>query len=428
MAATMLDGAARRGKRAWFVVHRKELIDQTGKTFRDVGIRHGFIAQDMPIDPTAPVQLCGIHTLGNRLTKVEAPDVIVWDEAHHAIAASWARVMNVFPNAVHIGLSATPQRLDGRGLGEHFDELICGPSVSMLIERGFLSPYRYFAPGRPDLSGVRMVGGDYNRGELGAAMDKAALVGDVVEHYQRLAAGQQGIVFAVSVEHSKHIAAAFIAAGVAAAHVDGSMKPNERKAIVEGFRAGHVRVMTNVDLFGEGFDVPGLVYCGLARPTKSLALHLQQVGRALRVMAGKREAIICDHAGNAFLHGLPDEERKWSLVGRKKGAGSGAGGDAFPIRQCLDCYQISRSNVSVCPCGSAFPVRDRAPEKIDDDLYELKRGELAAADAAKEARKAEERACATLADWEALARARGYKPGWAKYQWEFRQKFKRRAA
>jgi DNA repair protein RadD len=263
------------------------------------------------------------------------------------------------------------------------------------------------------------------------AMDKATLIGDVVEHYQRLAPGQQGIVFAVSREHSRHIAEAFCAAGVKAEHVDGSMKDRDRSRIVDGFRGGEVRVMVNVDLFGEGFDVPGLVYVGLARPTKSLALHLQQVGRSLRVMPGKAEAIICDHAGNAFAHGLPDDERAWSLQGRKKGQGRAAS-DASPIHQCPDCFRVSYSSSRECPgCGHVFAVQSRAPEQKEGELYELK-GILAKEEAAKK-RKAEERECKTLADFIRLGMERSYQNpgGWARMQMQVRhnysERFRRRA-
>ncbi|TKD50556.1 DEAD/DEAH box helicase [Sphingomonas baiyangensis] len=428
MAASMLGGAADRGLGSQFIVHRRELIEQTSVTFRSAGIEHGLIASGMPEASHRLVQLAGVQTLVNRLERVAAPKLIVMDECHHAVAGTWQRVLETYPGAFLIGLTATPERLDGRGLKDQFDAMVDGPSTAELIARGFLSPFRYFAPGKPDLVGVPERGGDFNRSALGAAMDKPKLVGDVVEHYQRLAPGEQGIVFAASRDHSRHIAEAFAAEGVAAAHIDGSMSDSERARIVEAFRAGDLRVMSNVDLFGEGFDVPGLVYCGLARPTKSLSLFLQQVGRALRIMPGKSQAIICDHAGNAFTHGLPDDPRQWTLEGRAARAGGGGAGDGFSVRQCLDCYQVSRSTVAVCPCGSPFPIQSREPEREDGDLFELKRVAEQAEAAAKAARKDEERACVTLADWEALARKRGYKPGWAKHQWEFRQKFKRRKA
>lgn len=429
MAASMLGGAAGRGLSSQFIVHRRELIEQTSLTFQAVGIRHGLIASGMQPYRDPLVQLAGVQTLARRLDDVAKPKLIVVDEAHHAVAGTWQQVLAAYPDAYVIGLTATPERLDGRGLKDHFDVMVDGPSTGELIERGFLSPYTYFAPGTPDLVGVPVRAGDFNRGELGDLMDKPKLIGDIVEHYQRLAAGHQGIVFAASREHSRHIAEGFKAVGIRAAHVDGEMADRERKRAVDAFRARDLDIMVNVDLFGEGFDVPGLVYCGLARPTKSLALFLQQVGRALRIMPGKERAIICDHAGNAFTHGLPDDPRTWSLEGRKSRAANIGAGDGFSIRQCLECYRVSPSMTQICPgCGTAFLVRDRAPEGAAGDLTELTRLADQEAKAAKEACKEEERACVTLADWEALARRRGYKAGWAKHQWEFRQKFRRRRA
>lgn len=436
MAATMLGGAGERGLRSWFNVHRKELIEQTSKTFAEVGIAHGFIASGMPANGFAEVQLAGVQTLINRLDSVTEPKLIVWDEAHHATATIWSTIMARYPNAFHVGLTATPERLDGRGLGDHFDVMVKGPSVSTLIERGFLSPYTYYAPGKPDLLGVPTRAGDFNRGELGDVMDRPKLIGDVVEHYLRLAAGKQGIVFAVSRVHSQHIADAFIGNGVRAAHIDGSMSDRERARIVGAFRAGDLDVMVNVDLFGEGFDVPGLVYCGLARPTKSLALFLQQVGRALRVMPGKENAIIADHAANVFTHGWPDEVRDWTLDSRKKGARRAANDDATPIRQCLECYRVSPSRVSVCPgCGHEFVVQGREPEAGDGELFVLDR--LSDREAAKKAataiRKAEERACKDVADFIRLGVSRGYPnpAGWARHQVKIRHqyaaKYRRRA-
>lgn len=426
MAASMLGGAAGRGLASQFIVHRRELIEQTSVTFRSAGIAHGLIAAGMVESRDALVQLAGVQTLARRLDRVTAPKMLVVDEAHHAVAGTWEQVLAAYPDAFVIGLTATPERLDGRGLGGHFDVMVDGPSTAELIERGFLSPYRYFAPGKPDLVGMPTRAGDFNRGELGDLMDRPKLIGDVVEHYHRLAPGQQGIVFAVSREHSRHLAAAFSASGVRAAHVDGAMADRERARIVDAFRARDLDIMVNVDLFGEGFDVPGLVYCGLARPTKSLALFLQQVGRALRIMPGKERAIIADHAGNAFTHGLPDDPREWTLEGRKSRGSRGGPTDAIAIHQCMECYRVSPSRERVCPgCGFEFPIQSREPERADGELFALERVAEREKAQAKEARKAEERECQTLADWEALARKRGYKPGWAKYQWEFRQKFKR---
>jgi DNA repair protein RadD len=319
LAGTMLGGAADKGKRSWFAVHRKELLDQTSEKLTMLGVPHGFIASGYPTNSFAPVQLCAIDTLARRLTECDTPDFIVPDEAHHMVASTWDKCLSGH-DAISVGLTATPERLDGRGLKDHFDELIVGPSVKSLIEDGYLSPYRYFAPGEPDLAGVKVLGGDFNRGDLASVMKDAALIGDVVQTYLRLAEGLQGIVFGVDRQHSREIAEAFNAVGVSAVHLDGVTPTIERKRQIERFRNGETKILCNVELFGEGFDVPNVSYVGLARPTQSLALHLQQCGRALRLFPGKSSAIVCDHAGNALrLATLPDDERSWTLEGRKRG-------------------------------------------------------------------------------------------------------------
>lgn len=431
VAAFIIGGVRKRGLRVWFVVHRKELLKQTSATFRAVGISHGFVAADLPANASELVQLCGVHTLLPRIDTLAPPDVIIWDEAHHATAGTWANVMLRFPGAIHIGLSATPQRLDGAGLGQHFDVMICGPSTAQLIADGFLSPYRYFAPGEPDLVGVRRSAGDFNRGDLGTLMDKPALVGDVVEHYLRLAPGEQGIVFGVDREHSAHIADAFRAEGVRAQHVDGTMTGAERDRFDAAFRAGDIQVGCNVELFGEGYDVPNIGYVGVARPTTSLSWHRQMLGRGLRIAEGKTEAILVDHAGNALRGlGLPDDDVQWSLDGRVKRAGRADANDASPIHQCPDCYQVTPSIARVCPCGHVFETQGRQVDAIGGELFELKRLGTAERELAKEAdrrrRKDEERAAKTYPDLLKLARERDYpKPeGWARKRMELREQYR----
>lgn len=373
IAAFIIAGAQSRDLRVWFVVHRKELLKQTSATFTQVGIPHGFIAADFPTNGFLPVQLCGVQTLALRLDTVQPPDVIIWDEAHHATAGTWATVMSRFPDCIHIGLTATPQRLDGAALGDHFDAMIMGPSTAALIKRGFLSPYTYFAPGIPDLVGVRSSGSDFNRGDLSALLDEPKLIGDVVDMYLDKAPGEQGIVFAVNREHSRHLAEMFRARGIPAAHVDGTMSTKERDRFDAAFRAGDVRVGCNVDLFGEGYDVPNIGYVGLARSTMSLTLHRQQCGRGLRIADGKERTIICDHAGNALRGlGLPDDEVIWSLEGKSKGGRNGSL-DATPIHQCPICFQVTPSSLYVCPCGYQYKVQERSVAWAAGELFELQR-------------------------------------------------------
>jgi len=422
IAAAIL--AASRGT-SQFIVHRKELIAQTSAAFERADIPHSFIAAGYPMSLDADVTIAGVQTLVNRLDGLLPRNLIICDEAHHATARSWDRVLGHSDESFVIGLTATPQRLDGRGLDDHFDTMICGPSTGELIAAGWLSPFDYYAPTTPDLSEVEITAGDFNRAALGDVMDKPAIIGDVVQHYLRLAPGERGIVFAVSREHSRHMAEAFRTAGVRAAHVDGESK--DRDEVVGAFRAGTLDVMTNVDLFGEGFDVPGIVYCGLARPTKSLSLFLQQAGRALRPCEGKTRAIICDHAGNATTqgHGLPDDPREWSLEGRARGVrGTPKASDAEPVRTCLMCYRISLSSVPVCPCGAEFPASVREIEQRAGELAKLERETLKRRQ--RNLRLAQERAARTFGELVSLAMARGYaKPkGWARARMKFRAHYR----
>lgn len=441
MASYMSLRSYQRGKRLFFIVHRAELVEQTSRTFTRFGLMHSFVAAGREFDPSDLVFICSIDTLKTRVKKLAAqgvtPDFLIWDECHHLGAAGWTAVMQSYPDAFHVGLSATPCRLDGSGLDSHFGDMSLGPSVEWLIEHGHLSPYRCFAPSKPDLKGVRTQAGDYKTAELEEVMSKPRLVGDAVEHWKRHAAGLRTVVFAVSVKHSQHIVQVFQAAGVPAAHLDGNTPAAERADIIQRFADGELQVLSNVSLFGEGFDLSAVagrdvtIDCVmLLRPTQSLSLFLQQVGRALRPAPGK-VAIILDHAGNTQRHGLPDDQREWSLKGRDKKAKRESDGPPPPVT-CEGCYtQIRRPAPPKCPhCGTPLVTPIELPKHTKAELVEIKRAEREAAKAAKAAekaareaaaeearrqRKAEERACTTLDELVELGKRRGYDypKGWA---------------
>lgn len=411
-ASTVVHGAAQKGNGTWWLTHRRELADQASQTFHSLDIQHGTVRAGYISDRHALVQVASIQTIVRRLAELAPPDLIVFDEAHHIGAESWEAVFNAFPQARILGLTATPWRLDGQGLGRWFGHMVSGPTVADLIEAGALSTYRLFAPATPDLSDVKTAAGDYQRGALAKAMDKPAIVGDAIGHYRRLCSGKRAVAFAAGVENSKHIAAQFRDAGIPAEHVDGSMSNQERDGAVERFRRGETLVLSNADLFGEGFDVPAIEAAILLRPTKSLSLYLQQVGRALRPFEEKAEAIILDHAGNSLRHGLPDDERDWSLDDREKRRR--AEKPDLPVRQCEECFFVFRP-VPKCPqCGHVVPVRARELEVVEGSLEEVTR----AKEEAKRERWKEERQCRTLEDWQALGQARGYKPGWAMVRYQ----------
>jgi superfamily II DNA or RNA helicase len=420
LASFMAGETSRRGSVVWFVCHRAELVAQTSFTFRKFGIDHGFIASGYPYDQRHSVFICSIDTVKNRLGIVAPPRLIIFDECHHLGAAGWTRVQAAFPDAWNIGLSATPQRLDGKGLRANFDEIVLGPTVSWLTINGHLSPYRAYAPSAPDMSGVKRSMGDYSKSEAEKRADTPTLTGDAIAHWRKHAPGLRSVAFGVTVAHSQHIAEQFKAAGIPAAHLDGSTPKFERSRIIRDFASGELVVLSNVDLFGEGFDLSAIaqrevtIDCVLQmRPTQSLALHLQQVGRALRPSPGKT-AIILDHAGNMHRHGLPDEDRDWSLEGRdmkKKAANDN--GPPPPIT-CEGCFgQIRRPAPPECPyCGKRLAPTTREITVGDGELKEITEREKIEI---RNRRIREQAEAETMNDLVALGEARGYSnpKGWA---------------
>jgi superfamily II DNA or RNA helicase len=314
-----------------------------------------------------------------------------------------------------VGLTATPERLDGRGLGEHWQRLVIGPSVAWLRQAGYLAPYRLYAPSVLDTSGLRVRGGDYAREEAQALMLRQAIVGDVASTYQRLAHGRQAIGYAVGVEHSRAMAEMFCRWGVPAAHVDGNTPDAERTATVEAFREGRLRMLWNVDVFSEGVDVPGIEAVILARPTASLGLYLQQVGRGLRPGPGKT-CIILDHVGNWERHGRPDDPREWSLEGQRRTRKEVEAGLSH-VHRCPACQAVSLARETACPeCGHVFaPKLRRVAEKA---------GELSEITAERVALRREQGEARSFEELVILGRRRGYKNpyGWAKFVMMGRQR------
>lgn len=403
LVAHMLAGAAAKQRKAWFLVHRKELLDQSVRTFVDAADLHvGLMAAGYPSDPRAPVQVCSVASLRTRFAKVPAPDLVVWDECHHLASKSWATIAAALPNAVHIGLTATPARLDGRGLRPYFDTLIAGPSTADLMAQGYLSPYRLYAPAVFDASALHKVAGDYNKAETNDAMRASTVVGDAVGTYLKHADGGQALVFAWSVKASQELADTFTMAGIPAAHVDGETPTAQRADAMQRFRAGELRVLTNCELFGEGLDVPSVDAVFLLRPTASLGLYLQQCGRGLRPAVGKSAVRIFDHVGNYTRHGLPDDPRTWTLDGIDRKARD----SVQPLKRCPSCFAVASVSAKVCSaCQQAYPVKERKVHHVE--------GELAEVVALREQLPLLAKACRTLHDWQVLAKQLHYKPGWA---------------
>lgn len=406
----MLKAASEKGMASWFTVHRRELIKQSIDAFNEVGVPHGVIASGFPENPNALIQIGSIQTLARRFKNLPMPKLIVWDEAHHTAALSWAKIHNSLSDAFHIGLTATPERLDGKGLRCFFSELVSGPSVTWLIENGFLAPYKLFAPPGIDTGGIKKRMGDFAIDELERAADKSSITGNAVDHYIKLSAGKRAIVFCVSIEHSKHVVSEFLGRGIAAEHVDGETEKNERDARVSRFRDGKTLILSNVELFGEGFDLPEIETAILLRPTHSLCLFLQQTGRALRPAKGKTQAIILDHAGNTARHGLPDEHHSWSLDGRE-GRTQG-NGKTKSVKICPSCYAAQWPGRTHCAfCGFEFEIKSRKVAQEAGDLVEVNLARV------RFQRRREQRQCGDLESLIALGRQRGYKRPelWARY-------------
>jgi superfamily II DNA or RNA helicase len=418
MFAYISQGTSRKGNRVLILVHRQELVDQTCRTLLAFGVDHGVIAAGRSPDRTHAVQVGSVQTVVRRLDYFR-PDLIIIDEAHHGTAGSWRKVLDANPQARILGVTATPERLDGKGLKDVFDDLIRGPEVSWLIDNGHLSRPRYYAPPQAaNLTGLHMRGGDYAKDELAKAMDDKAITGDAVEHYARICGGVPAVAFCVSVAHAQHVAEQFQAAGFRAAVLDGTLDRDSRRDRVKALGDGRLQVLTSCEIINEGFDLPIVTAAILLRPTMSLGLHLQQVGRVLRPAPGKDRAIILDHVGNLARHGFAEDVRDWSLEGRPKKKKRKADDEAdVNVRQCPSCY-CAHAPAASCPeCGHVYQLTQREIEVRDGTLVELDVW------AVRRQRKDEQRGAQTLNDLIALGRARNYKnPAvWARHIWNARQ-------
>jgi len=405
--------SAARGRQVLILVHRRELIHQASAKLTAAGVTHGVIAAGIkPADH--PVQIASVQTLARRLaTSTWQPDLIIIDEAHHAVAGQWTRILDNWPAAHRLGVTATPCRLDGRGLGDVFDALIAGPSVQHLTADGYLTPARIYAPPPvADLSGIRTRAGDYATDQAATAMNRPTVTGDAISHYQRLAAGQSAIAFCCTVAHAESVCAAFTAAGITAELLIGGTA--DREQVVEAFAAGSTMVLVTVDVVSEGFDVPAATAAILLRPTQSEGLYLQQVGRVLRPAPGKKSALILDHVGNVTRHGFPDDHRKWSLDAKQRRSNTGT--PAPSVRTCKECFAAFKP-APICPCcGAQCAPEPRKLQQVAGDLQELKREGI-------RQRTAERKQAQTLQQLIAVGHARNMRNpvAWAKHVLNARQ-------
>lgn len=412
----IVSNAILKNKKILILAHRQEIIGQISEALSSFGIGHGLI---MPGERQTydDVQLGMVQTVARRLDRIHAPDFIVIDEAHHAVAGTWLKIIAAFPRAKILGVTATPQRLDGKGLGLVFDCLITGPSVRELIDQGYLSAFDLYAPPTEvDLSQVKTQMGDYAIKEIESLMDKAHITGSAVKHYQKYLNDRPAIVFCTTLKHASHVMDQFMASGIRSDIIHGKLNEFERKKRVEGLANGQIQVLTSVEVVSEGFDLPIVSGAILLRPTKSLTLYLQQVGRSLRPKPNGGRAVILDHVGNVHRHGMPDESRAWTLDGKLKKTTKG-------LRQCGRCYKVFYTKP---PCSDSDCPLDRDP--VDKAPPKEVDGELRAMQDPYAWAKGINIAIARGEEWQSLLHhaegkyerlkqiqiLRGYKPGWIK--------------
>ncbi|NUQ46863.1 MAG: DEAD/DEAH box helicase [Phycisphaerae bacterium] len=361
-----------------WLAHRKELIDQAAKRLEAHGLVCGIIMAGYAPMPLAQVQVASVQTLVRR-DKPQA-DLIVVDECHHATADSYQSVLDAYPQAHVVGLTATPFRLDGHGLNDLFGELVVAAYPDELCATGILHRPKVWASKSPDLRGIKVIAGDYSIGALAARTNTPELNADVVATWLKRAAGRRTVAFAVDVAHSMAITAAFRQAGVAAEHIDGSTPRDERDAILARLASGQTLIVSNCMVLTEGWDLPALECAIIARPTASLNLHLQMIGRVMRAADGKDGAVVLDHAGNHHIHGLVTRRLNYSLNGEKVGHSEPLG-----LRRCAECGLLFELHLECCPeCGwTPAPEQQRRDRpdvhgagelaEFDDSSFEYRR-------------------------------------------------------
>jgi DNA repair protein RadD len=395
----------------WILVHRVELIEQTSRKLREQNIPHGIIAPGFPPDSTQRIQLASVFTLARRDITGGAGGLVIVDECHHAVSNTWRqcieRLTDLSGGSLRIlGVTATPERLDGRGLSTEFDELVLGPTTQQLIDLGYLARPIVYAPPMPplNLDNISTRGGDYALDQLEMEISKPNITGCAVEHFRNLAPGQTAIAFCVTVAHARSVASAFRSAGILAESIDGTLSSHERARIIQGLSNNQESVLASCSLIDEGFDAPSVGAIIDLAPTRSLARFLQRCGRSLRIHPGKTHATIIDAVGNHRRHGLPHWDRPWLLTSGKRSK-SGA---IVALKTCPECFRTTEPRAE-CYCGYVYPLPP--PPK----MIEIIPGELVEVDSdlAKEHFNIQRKRARSLTDLQRLGAVMGYHPGWA---------------
>lgn len=397
-----MDMADRCKGKVLVLVHRGELKDQHIKEFKK---------NNIPMDS---IIVETVQTVYRHLEDYTDIRMVVADEAHLFLSRTFKATVDYFAEkgCYTIGFSASPCRLDGSSMSDVFTSMVEGPQTAELIEKKRLCPYEYYAPLTVDVSNLKKQRGEYVTSEVEELMEPA-IYGRVIDEYKRLCPDKQAIAFCVSIKHSQQVADQFAAAGIKAAHLDGNTPKKARESLMERFRAGEIKVLTNVNLFAEGLSVDGIGAVLMLRPTASLALCLQQWGRGLRYQEDKVCTII-DCVGNYTRHGLPDEHREWTLEGEVKKHRTHDDEGNFTVRQCPYCYKCFPAK-PVCPyCGEEYPLHARELQVIEEIQLKKITEEEAKREADRKARVKEEiRNARSYEDFLRIERENNYKSGWA---------------
>lgn len=406
-----------RGGRVLILAHRQELIIQAANKIRDIiGIEPGIVKAGFKPDFDSSVQVGSVQSVVSktRLKHLADIDLIIVDEVHHFnLKNSYGKILSQFFNAYVLGVTATPKRLDGKGFEDYFDSLVCGIQTKELIDRRYLSTFKLFAAeNQMSTDGVKTRTGDYSLSQLAEQNNVIELAGNLIDTYRTYADGLKTIVFAINVEHSKAIASAYNSAGISAAHLDGTYSNDERQATLKRFAEGEIKVLSNCALFTEGFDLPTLEAVQIARPTQSLSLWLQMVGRVLRPSAGKELALILDHTNNYMVHGLPDRPRIWTLDGKPEKPKHEPGIEREALEESKSEKQIVESSQQLTEIAVTI---ERQWQKAFTELVQLQRE--------RGYRKRWiyyqlQETNPPLSIWQICGEYLGYKPGWAYYQFQ----------
>lgn len=446
--------AAEKGSRVLILAHRDQLIKQASRKLADNCVQHGIIMAGFTPNARRMVQVASVQTLVRRLEKMKAAkvhfDLIVIDEAHLSAAASYMKVLAAWPDARVLGVTGSPIRLDGKGLGRghggSFDVIVQGIGIRELIEQCYLvKPAVYASKTKVDLSGVKKIGGDFDSAALADAMDKPVITGSAIAEYRRLCPGVPAVAWCANVAHAQHVAEQFNAAGIPALALSGADDSTERDRALAALTSGSIKVITFAMLLVEGVDCPAIGAVIMLRPTMSLSSYLQTIGRGLRpiyapgmpldtkaqrqaaIDAGPkgRKCFILDHAGLTFRHGLADEDRDWSLEGAPKKKGKKDAEKSVPLAQCPKCFLVHDPSPECPGCGHVYEAKERGLNEEEGELAEITE-EIA--EQLRRNRQREVSGARSLEDLRKIAAQRGYKPGWADQVFAARQRKKNSGA